>query len=145
MPLDPQAKRFLAMMAAASPGDRSRTTANDRRQALAKLMQLARADATAVVAVDGVLPGPVGDIPYRLYGPSEDLEQLPGFVFFHGGGMVAGGIDTHDRVCTTLAQVTGCRLLRGLLAPEHKFPRRRMRCRTGGYPACLIARHQCDW
>src|SRR5713226_1225478 len=55
MPLDPLAKRFLAMMAAVSPRDRSRPTANDRRQALAKLMQLARADVTAMVGIDGVL------------------------------------------------------------------------------------------
>ena len=36
MPLDPLAKRFLAMMAAASPGDRSRPSSDDRRQAFAK-------------------------------------------------------------------------------------------------------------
>jgi acetyl esterase len=124
MPLDPQAKRLLAMMAAVSPRDRSRTNPNDRRQAFAKLMQFARADVTAVIGVDGVLPGPAGDIPYRLYGPADDPEQLPGFVFFHGGGMVSGSIDTHDRVCTMLAQMTGCRLVSVgyRLAPEHKFP-----------------------
>jgi acetyl esterase/lipase len=124
MSLDPLAARFLAMMAAASSSDRSRPTPNDRRQALAKLMQLARADTTAVAGVDGLLPGPAGDIPYRLYAPSDDLEHLPGFVFFHGGGMVAGSIDTHDRVCAALAQMTGCRLVSVgyRLAPEHKFP-----------------------
>jgi Esterase/lipase len=49
---------------------------------------------------------------------------LPGFVFFHGGGMVSGSIDTHDRVCTALAQTSGCRLVSVgyRLAPEHKFP-----------------------
>ena len=60
MPLDPLAKRFLAMMAAASPGDRSRPTADDRRQALAKLMQFARADVPALVGVDGIVAGPGG-------------------------------------------------------------------------------------
>jgi acetyl esterase len=125
MPLDPLAKRFLAMMAAASPGDRSRPTPNERRQALAKLMQFARADVPASVGIDGVLPGPAGDIPYRLYAPSSELsEYLPGFVFFHGGGMVAGSIDTHDRISAALAQTTGCRLMSVgyRLAPEHKFP-----------------------
>jgi acetyl esterase len=129
MPLDPLAKRFLAMTAAASPGDRSRPSAqdrvDDRRQALAKLMQFARADVTAVPGVDGLLPGPAGDIPYRLYAPaSATIEPLPGFVFFHGGGMVAGNIETHDRVCAALAQTTGCRLISVdyRLAPEHKFP-----------------------
>jgi len=125
MPLDPLAKRFLVMMAAASTGNRWRPTANDRRQALAKLMQFARADVTAAVGVDGLLPGPDGDIPYRLYTPANDTtEHLPGFVFFHGGGMVAGSVETHDGVCAALAQATGCRLISVgyRLAPEHKFP-----------------------
>ena len=49
---------------------------------------------------------------------------MPGFVFFHGGGMVAGSIDTHDAICAALAQTTGCRLVSVdyRLAPEHKFP-----------------------
>jgi acetyl esterase len=125
MPLDPQAKRFLTMMAAAAPGDRLRPTADERRQALAKLMQFARADVTAASGVDGSLPGPAGDLAYRLYTPDiATTGPLPGFVFFHGGGMVAGSIETHDRVCAALAQASGCRLISVdyRLAPEHKFP-----------------------
>jgi acetyl esterase/lipase len=125
MPLDPIAKRFLTMMAAASPAARTRPTAVERRLSLAKLMQFARAEAANVTATDGTLPGPAGDIRYRLYAPiSEDDARLPGFVFFHGGGMVAGSIETHDRVCAALAQTTGCRLISVdyRLAPEHKFP-----------------------
>jgi len=125
MPLDPLAKRFLVMMAAASPADRSRPSPHYRRQALAKLMQFARADVTAAEGTDGVLPGPAGDIPYRLYAPANaSTDHVPGFVFFHGGGLVAGSIDTHDRVCAALAQATGCRLVSVgyRLAPEHRFP-----------------------
>jgi acetyl esterase len=125
MPLDPLAKRLLVMMAAASPNERSRPSAEERRQALAKLMQFARADVAAATAIDGVLPGPAGDLAYRLYSPADDTsEALPGFVFFHGGGMVAGSIDTHDRVAAALAQTTGCRLVSVdyRLAPEHKVP-----------------------
>jgi acetyl esterase len=125
MPLDPLAKRFLTMMAAASPATRSRPSTNERRQALTKLMQFARADVTHVSGIDGVLPGPAGELPYRLYTPADDESEVaPGFVFFHGGGMVAGSIETHDRICAALAQTTGCRLLSVgyRLAPEHKFP-----------------------
>jgi acetyl esterase len=126
MPLDPLAKRFLTMMAAGSPSDRLRPSLNDRRQAFAKLMRrFVRADVTAATGIDGALPGPAGDIPYRLYAPAnEGSEHLPGFVFFHGGGMVGGSIDTHDGVCAALAQTTGCRLVSVgyRLAPEHKFP-----------------------
>src|SRR5262245_25080380 len=98
MPLDPLATRFLAIMAAGSPGERPRPTASERRHSLAKLMQFSRAEAADVTAVDGILPGPAGDIRYRLYTPVRDAgEPSPGFVFFHGGGMVAGSIETHDR------------------------------------------------
>ena len=125
MPLDPLAKRLLAMIAAAAPAGRARPSADERRQSLAKLMQFARADTTDVTARDGTLPGPAGDIAYRLYVPAgEEDEPAPGFVFFHGGGMVSGGIDTHDRVAAALAEATGCRLVSVdyRLAPEHKFP-----------------------
>ena len=125
MPLDPLAKRFLAMMAAASPGARTRPTASERRQSLAKLMQFARAEASDVMATDGTLPGPAGDIPYRLYSPASDGDAvMPGYIFFHGGGMVAGSIETHDRIAIALADTTGCRLISidYRLAPEHKFP-----------------------
>src|ERR1700755_2081733 len=125
MPLDPLAKRFLAMMAVASTGERLRPTVEARRQSLAKLMQFARADVSSVTTRDGTLRGLGGDIRYRLYAPAaaED-EALPGFVFFHGGCMVAGSIDTHDRIAAALAEMSRCRLVSidYRLAPEHKFP-----------------------
>jgi acetyl esterase len=125
MPLDPAAKRFLDMIAAAASDGRSPSTLDERRQAFAKLMRLTRAGVTAVNGIDGTLPGLAGDIPYRLYTPADDVaEYLPGFVFFHGGGMVGGSIETHDPIAAALAQTTGCRLVSVdyRLAPEHKFP-----------------------
>jgi acetyl esterase len=125
MPLDPVAKRFVTMMAAASTGERRRPTPTERRLSLAKLMQFARAEATHVTTADGSLPGPGGEIAYRLYVPAGDEDAVtPGFVFFHGGGMVAGDIATHDRVASALSEATGCRLISVSyrLAPEHKFP-----------------------
>jgi acetyl esterase/lipase len=124
MPLDPLAKRLLTMMAAAAPAERRRPTTSERRASLAKLMQFARADAAGVSAADGTLPGPGGEIAYRLYAPQGDDAPAPGFIFFHGGGMVAGSIATHDRVAASLADATGCRLISVgyRLAPEHKFP-----------------------
>ena len=125
MPLDPLAQRFLAMMAAADSDGRSPGTVEQRRQAFAKMMRLARADFTGVIGIDGALPGPVGDIPFRLYAPAAAAsEPLPGFVFFHGGGMVGGSIESHDAVAAALAQTTGCRLVSVgyRLAPEHRYP-----------------------
>jgi acetyl esterase/lipase len=87
-------------------------------------MQFARADVD-VTTTDGTLPGPAGAIAYRLYEPAlAESETAPGFVFFHGGGMVAGSIETHDRIAAALADATACRLISidYRLAPEHKFP-----------------------
>src|SRR6202790_1575001 len=125
MPLDPLAKRFLDMLAAAASHGRSPATLDERRQAFAKLMQLTRADVAAATGTDGAMPGPAGALPYRLYAPANDVaEYLPGFVFFHGGGMVGGSIETHDLIAAALAQTTGCRLVsvNYRLAPEHQFP-----------------------
>jgi acetyl esterase/lipase len=125
MPLDPLAKRFLDIIAAAASDGRTPSTIDERRQALFKLMRLTRADVAAVAGIDGVMPGPAGDIPYRIYTPANDAnEYLPGFVFFHGGGMVGGSVETHDLVAAALAQTTGCRLVSVgyRLAPEHPFP-----------------------
>ncbi len=124
MPLDPLAKRLLTMMAAAGPQARSRPSVEARRQSLAKLMQFARAEAPGVKTMDGMLPGRAGELPYRLYAPADAEEAAPGFVFFHGGGLVAGSIATHDCIAAALAHATGCRLVSVdyRLAPEHRFP-----------------------
>jgi acetyl esterase/lipase len=125
MPLDPAAERFLKMIANNVSDGRSPSTLDERRQAFAKLMRLARADVATMAGIDGTLPGPAGDIPYRLYAPADDTtEYLPGFVYFHGGGMVGGSIESYDLVTAALAQTTGCRLVSVdyRLAPEHKFP-----------------------
>jgi acetyl esterase/lipase len=45
-------------------------------------------------------------------------------LYFHGGGLVAGTLDTHDPICRSLANASGCRVLSVdyRLAPEHRFP-----------------------
>lgn len=60
----------------------------------------------------------------RTYRPVEDPSPLPALVYFHGGGWVTGSIDTHDRLCRSLAIYAGCTVVSvdyGL-APESPFP-----------------------
>ena len=68
---------------------------------------------------------PVGDLPGRLYTPSDDPEDPTGLlVFFHGGGFVFGDLDSHDAPCRFLAERAGVRVLAVdyRRAPEHSFP-----------------------
>ncbi|MCW1840086.1 alpha/beta hydrolase [Prosthecomicrobium hirschii] len=125
MPLDPRAARFLDMAAAGRAEPRERTIA-ERRAGLAKLMAFARADRMGPPGRDLALPGPAGTIPARLYGPVAATAdaRLPGLVFLHGGGLVAGSIATHDVIARALAEASGCRLVSVgyRLAPEHRYP-----------------------
>ncbi len=68
---------------------------------------------------------PVGDLPGRLYVPTTaSPEPAPLLVFFHGGGFMYGGLDSHDASCRLIAERAGVRVLAidYRLAPEHPFP-----------------------
>ncbi|HET9153578.1 MAG TPA: alpha/beta hydrolase [Solirubrobacterales bacterium] len=70
------------------------------------------------------IPGAGGTIDARLYVPEATSEPSPLLVYFHGGGWVIGGLDTHDDPCRFLAARAGVRVLSVAyrLAPEHPFP-----------------------
>ncbi|CAN5569106.1 alpha/beta hydrolase [soil metagenome] len=68
---------------------------------------------------------PVAGLPGRLYTPTDPApDPLPLLVFFHGGGFMYGGLDSHDAPCRLLAERAGVRVLAVdyRLAPEHRFP-----------------------
>ena len=69
------------------------------------------------VAVDG------GEIGVRVYTP-EGAGPFPGLVYFHGGGWVAGDLNTMDRPCRTFANGAGCVVVSVdyRCAPESRFP-----------------------
>jgi acetyl esterase len=71
------------------------------------------------------IPGPGGPLPARLYVPiAAEPAPRPLLVFFHGGGWVVGGLDTHDGTCRFLSAHSGTSVLSidYRLAPEHPFP-----------------------
>ena len=72
---------------------------------------------------DRSVPGRAGDIPVRLYFPNEK-KDLPVITYFHGGGFVIYGLDSHDHVCRRLCRDNEAVVVSVdyRLAPEHKFP-----------------------
>jgi acetyl esterase len=89
---------------------------------------------TDIHAWGRVVAGPEGAPPvpvriYRQYGTGLGLGRgdgrlIPCLVYFHGGGWVAGDLDTHDASCRQLAAVARCLVVSVgyRLAPEHPFP-----------------------
>ena len=71
------------------------------------------------------------EVPVRIYLPREKVtEDLPVFLFFHGGGWVTDCIDNYERICARLASATEHIVVsvEYRLAPEHPFPKGFMDC-----------------
>ncbi|HEX4979949.1 MAG TPA: alpha/beta hydrolase [Acidimicrobiales bacterium] len=124
MPIDPQIQTVLDQMGSLGFPGLSALPVEQARQVLA-MMGAQRAEGVDEVArVDDIeIPGPAGAIPARVYVPS-DGAALPVVAYFHGGGWVLGGIESHDGSCRTLANVSGAIVVSVdyRLAPEHAFP-----------------------
>jgi acetyl esterase len=122
--LDPRVKRFLDLLAAGNPPDARSTTVEERRAGLAALMKLAGPELAAGPILDLTMPGPHTTLNLRLYSPVDGASLLPGLIYFHGGGLVAGSIATHDAIARNLAHCSDARVVsvEYRLAPEHPFP-----------------------
>jgi acetyl esterase len=124
MALDRFARRFLELTAASARGRTGEPTLAQMREGLAGLAAFAgSAPNPPVDERDVRLPD--SGIPIKIYAPpAMSSELLPGLVYFHGGGWLSGGLDSHAAICRTLAAAGRCRILAVdyRLAPEHRFP-----------------------
>jgi acetyl esterase len=124
MPLEPRVKRFLDLLAAGNPPDPRTATVEARRQGLIALMQFSGPQ-IALARVDEItLPLEHISLAARVYSPHSDAAALPALIYFHGGGLVAGSIATHDGIARALADAGGVRVISVdyRLAPEARFP-----------------------
>ena len=124
MPLEPRVKRFLDLLAAGNPPDPRTTSVEARRQGLAALMQLGGPPVAVARTQDLILPMPSAALAARVYTPLDAPAILPGLLYFHGGGLVAGSVATHDAIARALADAGGVRVIsvEYRLAPEARFP-----------------------
>jgi acetyl esterase len=100
----------------------SKDVVTARKRLSLTVAQFPRVEAD-VTASDLSLPGPAGDIPVRHYRPRGG-QSAPLLVYYHGGGFVVGGLDTHDNLCELICDGGGVHVLAVdyRLAPEHPAP-----------------------
>jgi acetyl esterase len=124
MPLEPRVKRFLGFLAAGNPPDPRTATVAARRQGLIALMQMSGPQIPMDRVDEITLPLSHGALPARVYSPHGDAALLPGLIYFHGGGLVAGSVATHDGIARALADAGAVRVVSVdyRLAPEAHFP-----------------------
>lgn len=75
------------------------------------------------VAVEtSAIATPTHDIPIRIYRSAPQAAVT--VLYFHGGGFILGGLDSHDDVCAELCARTGYEVVSVdyRLAPEHLHP-----------------------
>ena len=123
--LDPQAKLLIEKAEAAGNPELYDL---EPRAARELFLNLVKAVSVYPVEVDSVIdqgiPGPVEEIMLRIYRPNGAKKNPPALIYFHGGGWVVGGLDSHDGICRWLCARSGCVLISTdyRMAPEHKFP-----------------------
>ncbi len=132
MRIDRQAQDVLREIEAASKGRPApRNAAEKLSQARSDTASLARFSATPPAGVRTETmeapsrSGPA--IPLRLYRPSAGDRLL---LWFHGGGAIAGSLDTHEAPLMALAERTG-RVVVSVgyrLAPEARYPAQHEDC-----------------
>ncbi|MFJ7209727.1 alpha/beta hydrolase fold domain-containing protein, partial [Streptomyces sp. NPDC098789] len=119
--LSPRAREVCAAMSAhfPPPGD-----AGALRAAVAAGAAVARPGPPVAAVRYAVADG----VPVRVYdpapAPAPGAQGRPLVVYFHGGGWVMCGPDTHDATCRTLAARSGAVVVSAdyRLAPEHPWP-----------------------
>lgn len=123
MPLDEQANAFLRQLEELGGPALNEMSPTEAREALAEFAELG-GEPEAVGSIENrSIPGPLGDIPIRVYTP-EGTGPFPALVYFHGGGWVVGDLETVDSACTILTNRAEAVVVSVdyRLAPEHKFP-----------------------
>jgi acetyl esterase len=107
---------FIRATEAAYPPDGGGPTLAGQRAAYDAMCAAMRAPRPPGLAVTDA---PVAGLPCRHYGAGPAT-----VAWFHGGGFVLGGLDSHDDICAELAAATGLRVVAAdyRLAPEHPHP-----------------------
>jgi len=122
--LDPQMKLLLDTFNAAGPMFLRAETPEQARAKMQALMEANPVPPEEIYRAENRhIPGVAGEIPVRIYTP-EGNPPMGVLVYYHGGGWVLGDLESHDRVCRSLANKAGCVVVSVdyRLAPEHVFP-----------------------
>jgi acetyl esterase len=98
------------------------------KEARAVLSNLQTAAAVAMLPVDienRTIPGgPNGQVSIQIVRPQGNSQTLPVVMYFHGGGWVLGGFDTHERLARELANKANAAIVfvNYTPSPEARYP-----------------------
>ena len=120
MPLHPDCRKVLDMLDALGMRDFSELTPTEAREL--SLTPPPETPTPVAEVINHSVNGPDGDLPLRIYRP--EGQPRGALVYFHGGGWVVGGLDSHDETCRRLCAGSGALVVAVdyRLAPETPYP-----------------------
>jgi acetyl esterase len=120
MKIHPQALAAIQLAAAGPEPDSDDPMASILAGRAGTLAAVER-DCGPAIALPVVTDVDADGVPCRLYATQTGA---PAVLYLHGGGWVAGSVETVDRLCRRLADRSGCAVFSVdyRLAPEHPFP-----------------------
>lgn len=116
--IDAETWAYISRLDAAYPPDAVGMSIADQRAVYDKMCKIFDQGRPAGVAVTDK---GFGGVPCRIYEAEQSAATV---IYYHGGGFVVGGLDSHDDVCAAICARTGYRVISvdyGL-APEVVFP-----------------------
>ena len=120
---DPEVLAFIAKTESLYPADTVDFSIDDQRAVYDRMGEAFRVGYPADVASDdGAFEGPGGPLAFRRYSPAKACGAR--VLYFHGGGFVVGGLESHDDVCAEISSTCGVEVVATdyRLCPEHPHP-----------------------
>ncbi len=116
--IDEETWAFIRRTAESYPDDAVDLSIEDQRKVYDTMCQDFRQPRPEGVMVQDLS---ANGVPVRLYTAGQPTRTV---VYFHGGGFVVGGLDSHDDVCAEICAQTGYRVVAVdyRLCPEHVHP-----------------------
>ncbi len=116
--IDEETWAFIRRTAESYPDDAVDLSVEDQRRVYDAMCAEFRQPRPAVVGCEDKL---ADGVPVRVYSVGDPTRTV---IYFHGGGFVVGGLDSHDDVCAEICAQTGYRVVSVdyRLCPEHVHP-----------------------
>jgi acetyl esterase len=122
--LHPQIQKVLEAMARLDLKPIEAMTPAEAREQMEMMAASRKAEPLPTARIENrTIPGPVGEIPVRVYWPLA-AGVRPAIVYFHGGGHVIGSLDSHDLIARNLCGGAEAIIVSidYRMGPEHRFP-----------------------
>jgi acetyl esterase len=126
--VEQKTQKFLEFLQQNSGAPLYALTPEEARDVLSSLQSTSVQKIPADIENHSIPDGPNGEISIKIIRPLNDVrnknEKLPIIMYFHGGGWVLGGFDTHERLIRELAHGTNAAIIfvEYTRSPEAKYP-----------------------